>query len=95
MPVQRGGNPFNQGNRPGCSRGLVRLLSMLFLVVIALPSLALLIAGQLVGNPVISWIAVPAGLVTGGLAAWGLGRLAVRRLLDRGPELLAQVKASA
>lgn len=95
MPVQRGGNPFNQGNRPGCSRGLVRLLSMVFLLVIALPSLVLLIIGQIAANPVVSWIAVPVGLVTGGVAAWGLGRLAVQRLLDRGPELLAQVKATS
>jgi ABC-2 type transport system permease protein len=95
MPVQRGGNPFNSGNRPGCTRGLVRLLSMVFLLVIALPSLALLIVGQVEKLPVLSWLAVPAGVLTGAVTAWWLGRLAERRLLDRGPELLAQVKASS
>jgi ABC-2 type transport system permease protein len=95
MPAQRGGNPFNSGSRPGCSRGLVRLASMLFLLVIAVPSLILLIVGQIQANHVLMWLAVPVGLVTGGLTAWLLGRVAVRRLLDRGPELLAQVKASA
>jgi ABC-2 type transport system permease protein len=95
MPVQRGGNPFNQGNRPGCSRGLIRLLSMVFLLVIALPSLALLIIGQIQSNSVVSWLAVPVGVATGAVTAWWLGRLAQQRLLDRGPELLAQVRASA
>ncbi|GAA3437380.1 hypothetical protein [Kutzneria kofuensis] len=95
MPVQRGGSPFNQGNRPGCSRGLVRLVSMLFLLVIALPSLVLLIIGQIESNSVVSWLAVPVGVATGALAAWWLGKLAQQRLLDRGPELLAQVKTAA
>jgi ABC-2 type transport system permease protein len=94
MPIQRGSNPFNQGNRPGCSRALVRLVSMLLLLVGALPSLVLLIVGQVTANPVLSWLAVPAGLLVGGFAAWWLGRLAEQRLLSRGPELLAQVKAS-
>ena len=95
MPVQRGGNPFNSGNRPGCTRGLVRLLSMLFLLVSALPSLILLIIGQVQSNSLVSWIAVPVGVATGAATAWWLGRLAEQRLLDRGPELLAQVKAAA
>ncbi|QUQ68035.1 hypothetical protein [Kutzneria sp. CA-103260] len=95
MPVQRGGNPFNQGNRPGCSRGLIRLVSMVSLLVIALPSLLLLLIGQLESNPLVSWLAVPVGVATGAFTAWWLGRLAAQRLLDRGPELLAQVKATA
>jgi ABC-2 type transport system permease protein len=95
MPVQRGGNPFNSGNRPGCTRGLIRLASMLFLLVIALPSLALLIIGQVESLPVLGWLAVPLGLLTGAVTAWWLGRVAQQRLLDRGPELLAQVKASS
>ena len=95
MPVQRGGNPFNSGNRPGCTRGLVRLLSIFFLVVIALPSLALLIVGQVESLPLVRWLAVPVGVLTGAVTAWWLGRIAQRRLLDRGPELLAQVKATA
>jgi ABC-2 type transport system permease protein len=95
MPAQRGGNPFNSGSRPGCSRGLVRLVSMLFLLVSALPSLALLIVGQVTASPLVSWLAVPVGVATGAFTAWWLGRLAQQRLLDRGPELLAQVKATA
>ena len=95
MPTQRGGNPFNQGNRPGCSRGLARLVSWLFLLVIALPSLILLTIGQIESNPVVSWLAVPVGLAAGAFTAWWLGRLAEQRLLNRGPELLAQVKASS
>jgi ABC-2 type transport system permease protein len=95
MPVQRGGNPFNSGSRPGCSRALVRLVSWLLLLVTALPSLALLIAGQLDSNPLVSWLAVPVGMVVGAVMAWWLGRLAEQRLLERGPELLAQVRASA
>jgi ABC-2 type transport system permease protein len=95
MPVQRGGNPFNSGNRPGCTRGLVRLLSMLFLLVSALPSLILLVIGQVESNSLVSWIAVPVGVATGAAMAWWLGRLAEQRLLNRGPELLAQVRASS
>jgi len=95
MPVQRGGNPFNSGSRPGCSRGLVRLVSWLLLLVMALPSVLLLVVGQLDSNPLVSWLAVPVGLAIGAFAAWWLGRLAEQRLLDRGPELLAQVRAAA
>jgi ABC-2 type transport system permease protein len=82
FPLPRGQNPFAMGNRPGCSRSFVRMLSILILVVSALPSLALLYFGA-------GWFAVPVGVLVGAFAAWQLGRIAEARLLDRGPELLA------
>jgi len=85
FPVPQGENPFALGNnRPGFSRVMARFLSILILAVSAAPSLILLIVGA-------GWFAAPVGVLTGALAAWRLGRLAEQRLLDRGPELLAQL----
>jgi len=84
-PVPQGENPFALGNnRPGFAQVMVRFLSILILAVSAAPSLILLIVGA-------GWFAVPVGVLAGALAAWQLGRLAEQRLLDRGPELLAQL----
>ncbi|WP_425556260.1 hypothetical protein, partial [Kitasatospora nipponensis] len=59
------------------------------------PALALLIAGTASGEPAVRWLAVPVALGWGALLCWGLGRLAVRRLERRGPELFAQVRKPA
>ncbi|QUQ72316.1 hypothetical protein [Kutzneria sp. CA-103260] len=85
FPVPQGENPFALGNnRPGFSRAAVRFAAILTLAAVAAPSLILLFVGA-------GWFAVPVGVLTGALAAWQLGRLAEQRLLDRGPELLAQL----
>ncbi len=54
----------------------------------ALPAGTLLGLGTAYHNDVLLWSAIPVGVATGFLLAWWLGRLAVRRLQSRGPELL-------
>jgi ABC-2 type transport system permease protein len=39
----------------------------------------------------VSWLGVPVGVGTGALMFWWWGGIAVRRLVTRGPELLAKV----
>jgi ABC-2 type transport system permease protein len=48
----------------------------------------LLALGTYYHNDVLRWSAVPVGVATGWLLAWWLGRVAVRVLRSRGPELL-------
>ena len=95
MPAQKGGSPFSAGGRPGFGRAMTRLGSVLLLLVSALPSLVLLLVGSFTDEPLVQWLALPTGLLTGWLAAWGLGRLTYQRLEERGPELLATVRAPA
>ncbi|PRX50376.1 ABC-2 type transport system permease protein [Prauserella shujinwangii] len=86
-------NPFSSGGRPGCARILLILALTLLLVLAAAPAVAALVAGGLLGSPVLTWLAVPIGLATGSALAWWWGGLAVRRLARQGPELLATVGA--
>lgn len=79
-PHQRGSNPGRDG---GSLAGLVWLV-LPVLAVAAAPVIALVAVG-------LPWVGVAAGFVIGALLAWGLGRLAYRRLGTHGPELLAKV----
>ncbi|MFE2109168.1 hypothetical protein ACFXAF_25340 [Kitasatospora sp. NPDC059463] len=54
----------------------------------ALPAAGVVLAGTLLSSAPLRWAGVPAGLLTGALYAWALGRAARRRLEARGPELL-------
>jgi ABC-2 type transport system permease protein len=92
VPNQRNGNPFASGGNPGCARALRQVSIMLLLAVVAAPVVALAVAGSLTDQPVLSWLAVPVGVVIGAVCAWGWGRVCYRRLAERGPELLAAVK---
>ncbi|WP_327151259.1 hypothetical protein [Nocardia sp. NBC_01329] len=38
------------------------------------------------------WVAVPVGLLTGWMLAWGLGQVAIRQLEQRGPERLQRMR---
>lgn len=79
---KRSGNPAETG---GDANGLYLL--MVFLVpVTALPTGLLLWAAGSRPGPL--WLAALSGPVTGLACAWGLGRIAYRRLQTRGPELL-------
>jgi ABC-2 type transport system permease protein len=59
------------------------------LALAAAPGVALAFAGQSLDRPALAWAGVPAGVVSGVLLAWWLGRIAYRRLSVRGPEVLA------
>ncbi|SDH90514.1 ABC-2 type transport system permease protein [Sinosporangium album] len=82
-PHKRGGNPLSTGADETAETSLA------WLVLIALPSIALPTAGAILLNP---WAGVASGVLTGALSAWGLGRIAYRRLENHGTELLNLMK---
>ena len=82
-PHRRGSNPGQDG---GSLAGLVWLV-LPFVALAAAPVITLLA----IGGPMLQWSGAPAGIAIGALLAWGLGRMAYRRLAARGPELLAKV----
>ena len=90
-PHLRGANPLSFNDDFGALAG--QAVSMLVLVTLtALPASAVVLAGTWLERPVLAWAGVPTGVLTGCLCAWWLGRLAHRRLLARGPELLALMR---
>ncbi|SHF43394.1 hypothetical protein [Streptoalloteichus hindustanus] len=91
VPVQRS-NPFAAGGMPGCSKALLQVAISLLMLVVALPEVALVAAGSVVDSAALRWLATPVGVGVGLLSAWAFGRIAVRRLEERGPELLAAVR---
>jgi len=80
---KRSGNPLNSGENEGETIGIVYVM----LVLVALTS-----APALVVALYASWWGVPVGILSGVLAWWYLGRLAARRLDQRGPELLTLLR---
>ncbi|WP_370935256.1 hypothetical protein [Amycolatopsis sp. cg13] len=92
LPDQRrSGSPWSSGGRPGCARGAMMLATTLLIVLGALPVVALCVAGKLADLPVLQWLGIPVGIATGVALAWWWGSLAQKRLVERGPELLATV----
>ncbi|MER6878416.1 hypothetical protein ABT279_50575, partial [Amycolatopsis sp. NPDC000673] len=92
LPDQRrSGSPWSSGGRPGCARAALMLATTLLIVLGALPVVALCVAGKLADLPVLQWLGIPAGIATGVALAWWWGSLAQKRLVERGPELLATV----
>jgi len=70
--------------------------AMLFLVSLtAVPALAVVLQGMASESAALQWAAVPVALLTGGLLAWGLGRVAADRLERTGPELLSRLQKGA
>ncbi|MGB3438572.1 MAG: hypothetical protein WBA97_07435 [Actinophytocola sp.] len=90
MPDQRA-SPFASGGSPGLLRLLLQLGILLLLGVVALPVVAVVVAGEIAGLPAVSWFGVPVGVAVGVLTFWWWGAVAARRLAARGPELLGQV----
>lgn len=87
------GNPFAGGsNRPGCAAVLIRLVTSLVLLGSVLPTLVVLVVGELLDLSWLRWSAVVIGVLTGALAAWLFGWIAARRVRRRGPELLRVVQ---
>lgn len=82
-PARRGGNPLDGGNVFG------QVMMMLVLVpVTAVPAGLVAYLGSRLDVAAVSWAAVAVGIATGTWAAIWFGRLAHRRLLAAGPELL-------
>jgi ABC-2 type transport system permease protein len=90
VPDQKA-SPFSSGGGSGFMKGVLQLAIGLLLAVGALPVVAVLVVGQQLGLPAVSWLGVPVGIAVGVLLFWWWGRIAVSRLTNRGPELLAEV----
>ncbi|MFC5821278.1 hypothetical protein [Nonomuraea harbinensis] len=82
-PHKRGGNPLSTGADETAETSLA------WLVLCAVPATALPAAGAILLNP---WAGVATGVLTGALSAWGLGRIAYRRLENHGIDLLNLMK---
>ncbi|MGN9844931.1 hypothetical protein ACTMTI_43075 [Nonomuraea sp. H19] len=82
-PHKRGGNPLSTGADETAETSLA------WLVLVAVPATALPAAGAILLNP---WAGIVTGVLTGALSAWGLGRIAYRRLESHGIDLLNLMK---
>ncbi|NBE93932.1 hypothetical protein FE391_08235 [Nonomuraea sp. KC401] len=82
-PHKRGGNPLSTGADETAETSLA------WLVLVAVPATALPAAGVILLNP---WAGIITGVLTGALSAWGLGRIAYRRLESHGIDLLNLMK---
>ncbi|MDR7300950.1 hypothetical protein [Haloactinomyces albus] len=91
VPQQRS-NPFTAAGQPGFATGLKQFAMSVLLVVAAIPVLAVLITGTVLGNDWLLWSSVPVGVLSGVVSAWACGRIAVHRLRTWGPELLGVVQ---
>jgi ABC-2 type transport system permease protein len=82
-PHKRGGNPLSTGADESAETSLA------YLVLFAVPAAALPTAGVTLLHP---WAGIATGVLTGALAAWGLGKIAYRRLENHGIDLLNLMK---
>lgn len=82
-PHKRGGNPLSTGADETAETSLA------WLVLVAVPAIALPAAGAILLNP---WAGIVTGVLTGVLSAWGLGKIAYRRLESHGIDLLNLMK---
>ncbi|MFI6733990.1 hypothetical protein ACIBI9_13755 [Nonomuraea sp. NPDC050451] len=82
-PHKRGGNPLSTGADETAETGLA------WLVLVTVPATALPAAGAILLHP---WAGIATGVLTGALSAWGLGKIAYRRLENHGIDLLNLMK---
>lgn len=82
-PHKRGGNPLSTGADETAETSLA------WLVLLAVPAAALPAAGAILLHP---WAGIATGVLTGALSAWGLGKIAYRRLENHGIDLLNLMK---
>ncbi|MFF7454163.1 hypothetical protein [Kitasatospora sp. NPDC008115] len=88
-PDRPGGGPLDDLADESAEHVRAQGLAAFWLqLVAALPAAGVVLAGTLLDSAPLRWAGVPAGLLTGTLCAWALGRAARRRLEARGPELL-------
>jgi ABC-2 type transport system permease protein len=80
---KRSGNPLNTGENEGETMGIIYVMLVLVATTCAPALIVALNAG---------WWGVPVGILSGVLAWWSFGRLAIRRLDRRGPELLTLLR---
>ena len=88
-PNRRTG-PFDTGDDPNAAGALLgqQYLLLVLVALAAVPAATLVLLGGLRGQPQLDAAGVVVGVATGGLLFWWGGRVAARRLADRGAELM-------
>jgi ABC-2 type transport system permease protein len=88
-PHRRAG-PFDTGDDPSTSSALAAhgYLMLVLVALAAVPCANLVLLGGLWQRPALQAAGVLVGVATGGLLYWWGGRVAARRLADRGAELM-------
>jgi ABC-2 type transport system permease protein len=88
-PNRRTG-PFDTGDDPNAAGALIgqQYLLLVLAALAAVPAATLVLLGGLRGQPQLDAAGVVVGVATGGLLFWWGGRVAARRLADRGAELM-------
>ena len=91
-PHRRAG-PFDTGDDPNAAGTVVgqQYLLLVLVVLAAVPAATLVLLGGLGGQPLLQAAGVLVGVATGMLLCWWGGRVAARRLADRGAELMDQL----
>ncbi|MER6363531.1 hypothetical protein [Kitasatospora sp. NPDC001527] len=88
-PDRPGGSPLDDLADDSAEHVRAQGLAAFWLQLLAaLPAAGVVLAGTVLSSAPLRWAGLPAGLLTGALSAWGLGRAAARRLEASGPELL-------
>jgi ABC-2 type transport system permease protein len=86
--------PLDDTGGPTPSWTLKVYATLILTCVSSAPALALLIVGAATGAGWVSWLALPIGIVTGVICTFGLGSLATKQLVRRGPEMLEALASS-
>jgi ABC-2 type transport system permease protein len=88
-PNRRTG-PFDTGDDPNAAGALIgqQYLLLVLAALAAVPAATLVLLGGLGGQPLLQAAGVVVGAATGVLLSWWGGRVAARRLTDRGAELM-------
>jgi hypothetical protein len=86
----RRSSPFDTGDDPNAAGAVIgqQYLMLLLAALTAVPGVALVLLGSLRDQPVLQAAGVLVGTATGVLLYWEGGRIAARRLADRGAELM-------
>jgi ABC-2 type transport system permease protein len=95
MPVRqkdphRRTGPFDTSDDPNAAGAAVgqQYLMLLLVALVAVPACTLVLVGAVRHRPVLQAAGVLVGIATGVLLSWWGGRIAARRLADRGAELM-------
>lgn len=87
-PHRSKNSPLDHGDVTGQS-----FLMFFPTVAAVLPALGVALAGQLLDRPLLLWASVPTGLLVGVVCYVWFGALAVRRLREKGPDLLQLMRS--